>query len=182
MRLVDKRTKVSRRGFLGGTGAATVGLVGLSVSAGMVASSTGAWAVSVKNLKPETMQTLIQIARDTYPHDRLADKYYAASMAGYDDQAGSDAGVKDMLESGAASLNEMAMAQHGVGYAAVGWEIDRVALLKQIEGGAFFQTIRGGLVVSLYNNREVWPKFGYEGPSADQGGYINRGFDDVDWL
>ena len=36
--------------------------------------------------------------------------------------------------------------------------------------------------VSLYNNKEVWPKFGYEGASADKGGYINRGFNDIDWL
>jgi hypothetical protein len=28
----------------------------------------------------------------------------------------------------------------------------------------------------------VWAKFGYEGPSADKGGYISRGFDDIDWL
>jgi len=24
--------------------------------------------------------------------------------------------------------------------------------------------------------------FGYEGASADKGGYIERGFDDIDWL
>ena len=37
-------------------------------------------------------------------------------------------------------------------------------------------------VASLYNNPEVWPKFGYEGSSAEHGGYINRGFSDIDWL
>ena len=42
--------------------------------------------------------------------------------------------------------------------------------------------MRGDLVVSLYNQKEVWPKFGYEGSSAEHGGYINRGFADIDWL
>ena len=47
---------------------------------------------------------------------------------------------------------------------------------------AFFQKVRGDLVVSLYNQKEVWPKFGYEGSSAEHGGYIKRGFADIDWL
>ena len=37
-------------------------------------------------------------------------------------------------------------------------------------------------IVSLYNQKEVWPRFGYEGSSAEHGGYINRGFADIDWL
>ena len=37
-------------------------------------------------------------------------------------------------------------------------------------------------MVGLYNQKELWPIFGYEGASADKGGYIERGFDDIDWL
>ena len=40
----------------------------------------------------------------------------------------------------------------------------------------------GDLIVSLYNQKELWPKFGYEGSSAEHGGYIKRGFADIDWL
>ncbi len=57
-----------------------------------------------------------------------------------------------------------------------------MALLQRIEQTDFFKKIRGDLVVSLYNQKELWPKFGYEGSSAEHGGYINRGFDDIDWL
>ncbi len=67
-------------------------------------------------------------------------------------------------------------------YAQLAWENDRVALLQQIEQSAFFQQVRGDLIVSLYNNKEVWPRFGYEGSSAEHGGYIKRGFADIDWL
>jgi hypothetical protein len=28
----------------------------------------------------------------------------------------------------------------------------------------------------------VWDAVGYEGPSVHKGGYVNRGFDDLDWL
>jgi hypothetical protein len=28
----------------------------------------------------------------------------------------------------------------------------------------------------------VWELVGYEGPSYDRGGYLHRGFDDLDWL
>ena len=37
-------------------------------------------------------------------------------------------------------------------------------------------------VVALYDDREVWELLGYEGPSFDKGGYVDRGFDDLDWL
>ena len=46
----------------------------------------------------------------------------------------------------------------------------------------FFQKVRGSLVTGIYNNPEVWAILGYEGESASKGGYINRGFDDIDWL
>jgi len=55
-------------------------------------------------------------------------------------------------------------------------------VLQQIEATPFFQSIRGGLVVSLYNQPEVWPIFGYEGESFSKGGYIARGFNDIEWL
>ena len=58
----------------------------------------------------------------------------------------------------------------------------RVELLRAIEESVFFQNIRGGLVTGLYNQKAVWPLFGYEGESFSHGGYIERGFDDINWL
>ncbi len=57
-----------------------------------------------------------------------------------------------------------------------------MALLKDIETGDFFQKVRGDLVSGLYNNPEVWKRFGYEGESYSEGGYLERGFNDIDWL
>jgi len=177
MRIIDKTPKVSRRRFLASTGAATV-----IVASGAIMSSDRAWGLAVKNLKPETMRTLVQMARDIYPHDRFSDAIYAGAVKGYDDQAGKKPNVKDMLEDGVTALNEMAQSKHGSNYVDVGWEIDRVALLRAIENGKFFQTIRGGLVTGIYNNPDVWNLLGYEGESASKGGYLERGFDDIAWL
>ena len=58
----------------------------------------------------------------------------------------------------------------------------RVDILRGMEESAFFQQIRGGLVTGLYNQKAVWPIFGYEGSSFEFGGYIERGFNDINWL
>ena len=54
--------------------------------------------------------------------------------------------------------------------------------MQLIDASAFFQKIRGGMVTGLYNQKEVWPLFGYEGESFSHGGYIDRGFNDIAWL
>lgn len=173
----DKSSEMDRRSFLQTTGAAA-----LVISGGAVMCPTESWALDAKNLKPETVRTLIKMARDIYPHDRLADKFYAVAVKGMDDKSTEGAPLKKQLEDGVAALDAAAKKAYGAGYADVGWEHQRVALLQAMEKDGFFQAVRGDLVVSLYNQKEVWPIFGYEGESASKGGYIKRGFNDIDWL
>ena len=165
-------TSLDRRQLLKGAAAGTIVIIG-----GALVSPSEAWGLEVKVLKPETMRTLLLMARDIFPHDRVADRYYAVACKAYDSDD-----MKEMVESGIASLDALAAAKHGTGYAGVGWEADRVAVLRDIQGSPLFQKVRGDLVVSLYNQHEVWPIFGYEGESASKGGYIDRGFNDIDWL
>ncbi|MGH1419255.1 MAG: twin-arginine translocation signal domain-containing protein [Hyphomicrobiaceae bacterium] len=175
----DAPASVDRRQFLAGT-TATVALMAISGTA--VLHTTEAWGLETKALKPETMRTLIQMARDIFPHDRVADKYYAIACKPYDDAAAKDEKNKEMIEAGIAEMDKRAMDKHGVAYAQVGWEIDRTALLKEVSDTDLFKKMRGDLVVSLYNQKEIWPVFGYEGESASKGGYLDRGFDDITWL
>ncbi|MBS3650701.1 gluconate 2-dehydrogenase subunit 3 family protein [Pseudaminobacter sp. 19-2017] len=168
---------LSRRELLK-RGSAAGALFVISGSA-VLLSATESWALETSALKPETMATLIQMARDIYPHDQVPDRYYAIAVKSHDEQAGKDPAHKELIENGIADLDR----RSGVGgYTGLGWEEDRVAVLRQIETTPFFQTVRGGLVVSLYNQKEVWPIFGYEGESYSKGGYIKRGFDDIEWL
>ncbi|MGY4284705.1 hypothetical protein ACVWXO_003925 [Bradyrhizobium sp. LM2.7] len=177
MREVDRRSKHSRRVFLKGA-ASAVPVAAVAVAVNI----EGAWADEASALTPATMKTLLKVARDIYPHDFLGDSYYITAIKPWDDKAAKDPAVKALISDGISRLNQNARDRHKVAYADVPWESDRVVLLKEIEQSDFFQKVRGDLVVSLYNQKEVWPRFGYEGSSAEHGGYINRGFADIDWL
>lgn len=54
--------------------------------------------------------------------------------------------------------------------------------LREMAATDFFTQVQGKALLSFYSDPEVWTHLGYEGPSFDQGGYINRGFNDLDWL
>jgi len=179
MREIERRTTVNRRVFLRGSAAAPAA----AAVAAMGFSAEAAWAQEAKTLSPHVMASLARAARDIFPHDHLADRFYIAAVAGYDAIAAADAAKKAMLEGGIARLDADAADRFGVAnYLAVGWEADRVTLLQGITQTPFFAKLRGDLVVTLYNQKELWAKFGYEGSSAEHGGYINRGFSDIDWL
>ncbi|WP_407116816.1 gluconate 2-dehydrogenase subunit 3 family protein [Bradyrhizobium sp. LMG 9283] len=179
MREVDRRSKHSRRVFL--KGAATAVPV-VAVATSVTVSIEDAWADDATTLSPATMKTLLKVARDIYPHDVLGDSYYVTAIKPWDGKAAKDPAIKSLISDGIARLDQNARDRHKVPYVEVPWETDRVVLLKEIEQSDFFQKVRGDLVVSLYNQKEVWPRFGYEGSSAEHGGYINRGFADIDWL
>jgi len=117
------------------------------------------------------------MARDIYPHDKVGDEFYVIAVKGYDTPEAAP-GIAD----GIAALNAAAQGRGFDSYLATGWERDRVDILRGMENSAFFQQIRGGLVTGLYNQKAVWPIFGYEGESFSKGGYINRGFNDINWL
>ena len=147
------------------------------VGVNFVAAPDAAWATETVALKPESMATLIQMARDIYPHDHVADEFYVTAVKGYD-----TAENAAEIEAGIAALDAVAVGAGNASYLAAAWEKDRVALLRSIEHSPFFQRIRGGLVTGLYNQKAVWPLFGYEGESFSKGGYLERGFDDISWL
>lgn len=173
MEKVDKGG-LTRRALLGrAVAAGTLAVAGV----GFIAAPDAAWAVEVTVITPDQMATLLQMARDIYPHDQVADRFYAIAVKGYDSEAS-----KDLVAAGVSELNAAAQAQGHADYLSIGWEEDRVKVLQAIEASVFFQTVRAGLVTGLYNQKEVWPIFGYEGESFSQGGYIDRGFNDIDWL
>ncbi len=169
---------LARRDFLTGSTA----VAAMVISGGAVVHTTEAWGFQPKVLSADTFRSLVKIGRDIFPHDKVPDQFYAVAIKAYDDKAAIDPKTKSLMERGVGDLNAMAKEKHGVPYASVGWERDRVNLLRSVQSGPFFKKLRGDLVVSLYNQKEIWPLFGYEGESATKGGYIARGFDDIKWL
>jgi hypothetical protein len=174
----DRAAGLSRRDILK-HGCTAGALMALVVSGGAILSADRAWGMKTGALTPQTMATLIQLARDIYPHDQVADKYYAIAMKSHEVEAAKSEAHRVLIEQGVADLDRRAGPG---GYRNVGWEESRVAILRTIETTPFFQAVRSGLVVGLYNQQAIWPIFGYEGESYSKGGYIDRGFNDIDWL
>jgi hypothetical protein len=167
---------IKRRDFLRGGSAAAVGVAALG--AGFVlAAPDGAWALQMTTLQAHVSKTLLAMVRTTYPHDDLADFYYAKVVGDLDASAAKDKALAKMLNDGVAGLDKA----KGVNFIDLS-EGNQVTVLESIQTGGFFQKVRGTAVVSLYNQPLVWRHFGYEGSSFEHGGYIDRGFDDLNWL
>ena len=179
MKLLNWTRRFSRRGFLSAS-AATIAAV--AATGGAMLADAQAPGTEPAKLNPDELRALVKFTRDLFPHDRLDDSYYAAALASLEAEAEKDSATRKLLAGGVAQLNSLAMAAVGKSYADVADEAARVGVIKQIEGGAFFTKVYGDTIVGLYNNPNVWPKFGYEGPSSAKGGYLHRGFNDLDWL
>lgn len=165
----------NRRQFLSRTSRATATVVAVAGAVTIVGAER-AFALSMKTLDEHGAKTLLRMTRLLYPHDQLGDFYYAKVVADLDEAATGDSAVAQLLKDGVAKLD----AAHTTKWVDLseGYQLD---VLKSLEDDAFFQKVRGTTVVSLYNNPLVWPLFGYQGSSAEFGGYIHRGFDDLAW-
>ncbi|WP_119069040.1 hypothetical protein [Rubrobacter indicoceani] len=151
-----------------------------AISADPAALESSGGLENLKALDRETAQVLVGVTRAMYPHDRVPDKHYARVVVLLDEKAAEDAGIKEMLEFGVRSLATLT-GRWPRDFAGLD-ESDQVAALRRIEDSPFFKTIAAEVVTGLYSQHDIWPYFGYEGPSNDRGGYIDRGFDDIDWL
>jgi TAT (twin-arginine translocation) pathway signal sequence len=175
LRLIDNTPPdVSRRNFLVTSGAAAASMM---ISGTALLCPKEAWGYEAKVLKPETMRVLIKMARDIYPHDHIGERFYAIAMKGYDKES-----EKTPAEAFVAKIDKTAKSWYGATYDELAWEAPRAELLREYQKDDFFQKVRGGLVTGLYNQQEIWPSFGYEGESASKGGYVSRGFGDIEWL
>ena len=114
------------------------------------------------------LTTTLQVARVMFPHDMLPDIAYAKVVKALEAEA-------ETIEAGVARLDDPTPFL----------ELDedrQLEVLRSSEGTDYFELVRSTAVVELYDNPLVWKALGYEGPSAHLGGYLHRGFDDVDWL
>lgn len=170
---------MSRRRFLETSGQAAAGAV-VTVASGsttLLMAPDGAWAMTLEALSGQEGATLLKALRVIYPHDSLGDRYYAAVVEALDQDAKGNADTAAMLKAGIAGLDQA----YRIPFVELS-EGNQHRALEAIQDSDFFQTIRFKVVATLYNNPQVWQAFGYEGESFDEGGYIERGFDDLGWL
>jgi len=169
-----KRREFLQRSMLVAVGAAVGKVVQPTLAQGETAG--GSWTANLKTLNAHQGETLLKMTRHIFPHDRLADSYYANVVADLDTDAGKRADTLKLLQAGVARLDEGEKKFIEIA------PDQQLAALKNIESSPFFQKVRGTEIVSLYNNPGVWKEFGYGGPAYEFGGYLKHGFNDLKWL
>ncbi|NLO80526.1 MAG: twin-arginine translocation signal domain-containing protein [Xanthomonadaceae bacterium] len=169
--------QTSRRDFLKTSGAVLGGV--LLYSSGPIAmlAPGRAWALELKSLTKAEGEALLRFTRHLYPHDGLEDAVYALVVKDLDTEAAKDKEVQALLRKGVAELNSKA----GGNWLALA-EREQFKLVEAIEGTPFFEKVRSTAIVSLYDNDMAYAYFGYPGASFQHGGYLHRGFNDLDWL
>lgn len=140
--------------------------------------STGGGPAHTPTLDTDrAVQLLTRLLRVAYPHATFPDGPYVRTAAAVISAAEADEDDQRTLFLGLGGLDGAA----GGDFLGVDDEAAE-GILRNVGGDAFFVRIRSTAVVVLYDDPEVWGLLGYEGSSFEQGGYLNRGFDDLDWL
>ncbi len=154
----------TRRRFLAATGQVSLG-------AWVITSNVGAaLAATLPGLDSEALllQTLTRMAQLIYPHGGLPDSVYVGIVGDLLQESQSSS----TLRTGVESLGSFLQLD----------EAQQIAALKRIENEPFFNDLKTPLMWALYNAPELWALIDYPGPSFPLGGYVRRGFDDIDWL
>jgi hypothetical protein len=157
---------ISRRSFVFGSVAASVFISLWDINPSKAEVKVGDNATDKK--------LIIKMVRDVYPHDRFPESPYERTANDVITKGNADSAKKAMLSEGIENLKKAK-------YEKLNFK-KSTKYLKKIEKSDFFQHVRGTSVVTLYNDQEVWGLLGYEGSSFEKGGYVNRGFNDLDWL
>ena len=148
-------------------------------------AATFAGLTSLIGIRPARSQTdetvrvaaLSQVIYRMFPHESVGAEHYRNAADYVLLSVRGDSQAFSLIRDGLVALDE------GTGTRFESASADRqVAELAAISGGAFFRTVRARAIESLYRNPVVWTVLGYEGSSIEYGGYIHRGFDDIDWL
>lgn len=167
--------ELTRRRFLKLGGDAF--FLSLVLGTGLAPFARPAFAGEMKVLSDSEAKTLLAVARTLFPHDNVDDGYYMNAVAAIDAKCAGDPKTLDMVKKAIGKLN----GGPGKPYAEASESV-RTDLLKDMEKSDFFALAYGETLNNLYGNPEIWKMFGYEGSSVEHGGYLERGFDDINWL
>ena len=130
------------------------------------------------DLPNDSREALAKMVNGLYSHEGFPDSVYERIAAAIADAVAASPESSEMVEKGLAALEEAIPDGD--------WEqIDQAQLeeiLESVEAEPFFGFVKNQAMQLLYSDPEVWELIGYGGSSIEHGGYINRGFNDIDWL
>jgi hypothetical protein len=167
--------QLTRRTFIKGAGAAGVTVYVLWSSPAWLGPRI-ALAANLTALNGAQAKEMLAMTRQLFPHDKLGDEYYWVVVESIDKEMAGSPELKTRIHDGLAQLNQAA----GGDFSAVDAD-KQLEAMQKLESTPFFSDMLNKTQFYFYNNKTVWPKFGYDGSSWEKGGYINRGFNDVKW-
>lgn len=133
----------------------------------------GATAVAVDRRTASTAALL----RVAFPHARLKPDFYRGVAATYLKEIAAKPAAIAEHDRGLALLD----GNHMAAFADLPPVIQK-GLVEKIDQEPFYKAMLWRGAELVYRDHEVWKMVGYQGSSLEYGGYINRGFDDIDWL
>lgn len=140
--------------------------------------TVSAWAREHATAAPAAdLETLAVMVRGLLPHDFLTDDDYVGFARRIDARLGQEPAFSELVATG---IEQMNAASSGNWLDAS--EADKVRVLAAIADDAYFGQLLNAAIDTLYQDPAVYRKLGYEGSAIEFGGYLNRGFDDIDWL
>ena len=135
-----------------------------------------ALAANLSTLNATQAKEMLAMARQLFPHDKLGDEYYWVVVESIDKEMAGSPELATEIRDGLAQLSKAAGGDFTI------LDADKqIAAMNKLEETSFFSDMLNKTQFYFYNNKALWPKFGYEGSSWENGGYINRGFNDVKW-
>ena len=166
----------SRREFLQMSGRIFLSASALSLSPFSLSASDIS-NLNLKNIDSSSAHMLAEISRLLFPHSNLDDAIYLQVVKDIEHDIEVRPETKKLITKAIEQLNSQANGH---------WQDTPVSkqlhILSQSQTSEWFGYLRNRSIESLYRNPVVWKLVGYQGSSIEHGGYLNRGFDDIDWL
>ena len=167
---------MKRRQFVAGAVKLALGSSASTLLGGAIPVSA-AEDFSPGNFSDQQVRSLVVLTRAMFPYRQLDDSYYLDIIKHLDAQGDESAELIQLITDGLAQLDEVA----GSPWLDASVD-DKLKLMEEVQQEPFFGAVLNNAIDVLFRNPDVWELVGYEGSSIEYGGYLNRGFDDIDWL
>lgn len=125
----------------------------------------------------EDRQAMTVFAQRLFPLRNVDWTVYKEITDGLFIAASSDKDLTTTLQNGIAALQ----GSQGNNWLASDKE-SQIEIMNGMKDLPVFNDIHDRILTPLIEHPDVWQAIGYGGPSLHLGGYIGRGFDDIDWL
>ena len=122
-------------------------------------------------------RALSEVIYQLFPHPRLDKGVYEQVTQQVSDRVAQSAELTVMMKNAMESLSRNARENK-----AALPDREKMEQLEIIQHTPFFQFVLNEALGGIYRHPLTWELLGFEGSSLEFGGYINRGFNDIDWL